>query len=315
MIGLGGRILITGGTGFLGRAIMRRAQRDGWNAEFTVYSRDEYKQMQCRRKYPRANYVLGDVRDFGRLEAAMIGHEIVIHTAAIKFIPEAEFNVSECISVNIEGSQFVTNAAVRANVETVIGISTDKACEPVNTYGMTKALMERLFGEMSRIYGVNGQQFLCVRYGNVIGSTGSVVPLFKQQLEDNGIIQLTNPRMTRYFISCDQAVDIITASISANNGSVLFPTPRSIETGTIAKLIGDNSVKIVGVRPGEKMHEKMVSLQESTRVCSWADNTYYEMLRVGEPATTTKPFELTSETAARIPPWEFRELIEDAESV
>jgi UDP-N-acetylglucosamine 4,6-dehydratase len=312
---LGGKVLITGGTGFLGRAIMRRAQRDGWNDEFTVYSRDEYKQMQCKRKY-RANYILGDIRDYDRLEAAMIGHDTVVHTAAIKFIPEAEFNVAECIAVNIQGSQTVANAAAHANVGMVIGISTDKACEPVNTYGMTKALMERTFGEYSRNYPM-GPAFVCCRYGNVIGSTGSVVPFFKQQLLDQGYITLTDPRMTRYFISCDAAVDLIVAAFKANNGSTIFPAPASVSTNEIAHLLAGedtNKIRVIGLRPGEKMHEHMVSLQESTRVCSWPDNKYYELLRVGEVGDST-PFELTSERAERIPAWRFAELVEDAENV
>lgn len=312
---LNGRVLITGGTGFLGRAIMRRAALDGWNCEFTVYSRDEYKQMQCKRKYKRATYVLGDIQDTQHLQAVMTGHDTVIHTAAIKFIPEAEFNVAECIRVNINGSKSVAEAAIRANVNMVIGISTDKACEPVNTYGMTKALMERLFGEMSRNHAY-GPVFVCCRYGNVIGSTGSVVPLFKQQLEDSGKITLTDPRMTRYFISCDAAIDLILATFKASNGSVIFPTPASIATGEIANLLAKdtNNINIIGVRPGEKMHEKMVSFQESTRVCSWPDNKYYSLARVGDSGNS-HPFELSSETAERIPAWRFGELIADAENV
>jgi UDP-N-acetylglucosamine 4,6-dehydratase/5-epimerase len=177
------RILVTGGTGFLGRGILRHAIRKAWDAEMIVYSRDEYKQDLCREKYPDATYILGDVRDYERLMMATRNVDVIIHTAAIKFIPEAEFNVDECIAVNVEGTRNVLRAAYHNSVGHTIGISTDKACLPINTYGMTKALCERLFGEFSH-------QMFCTmaRYGNVIGSTGSVIPRFQATLKAGGSV-------------------------------------------------------------------------------------------------------------------------------
>src|SRR6266542_5461518 len=189
MYQLAGRVLITGGAGFLGRGIMRHAKRNGSRAEFTIFSRGEQNQALCRQRFPKANYVLGDVCDVDRLALTMLGHDIVIHAAALKFIPEGEFNASECVRVNIDGARSVVAAARMAGVSRVVGISTDKAAQPVNIYGMTKAVMERLFAEAAAAAGRT--IFTTCRYGNVIGSTGSVVPMMMKQWCDNHVIKIT----------------------------------------------------------------------------------------------------------------------------
>ena len=173
------KVLVTGGAGFLGRGLLRHVKRDSLDWEITVYSRDETKQDECRRRYPFARYVLGDVRDVDRLRTVMMGHDIVIHAGALKYIPEAEKNASECVSVNVGGTQAVMRAAEAAGIKHVVGISTDKAVQPVNVYGCSKMAMERLFADTAQFEG--GPEFVCVRYGNVVGSTGSVIPLFKRQ--------------------------------------------------------------------------------------------------------------------------------------
>lgn len=254
------KVLVTGGTGFLGRGLLRRFSQE-W--DITVYSRDEYKQVQCAQRWPDVKYVLGDVTNLERLCNVMRGHDLVIHTAAVKFIPEAELNVNECIDVNVLGSRCVLEAAARCNVETCVTISTDKACQPLNVYGMTKALVERMVGEYAR-YCEGRVKYTACRYGNVIGSTGSVVPLFRQQAETLGEITVTDPDMTRYWITVDEAVNLILDACDAGSGDVVIPTPAAMRIGDIAALF-DVPVKITGVRPGEKRHEQLLHQQESVR--------------------------------------------------
>lgn len=263
-MGLGHRILITGGSGFLGRGIMRQLHDN----EFTVYSRDEYKQDLCRQKFPNARYIIGDVRDVDRLTLAMYDADTVIHAAAMKYIPEAEANVGECININVNGSHAVLQAARAAGVQKVIGISTDKACMPVNTYGITKALMERIFDEQSRYINCS-----CVRYGNVIGSTGSVIPVFERQLREKGFVTVTGPYMTRYWISIDDAVKLILLALDASPGEIVIPMPSAMTTGDLAKSLAGDKIEIIGLRPGEKAHENLLHSQESVRAVK-AGNHY-----------------------------------------
>jgi UDP-N-acetylglucosamine 4,6-dehydratase len=255
------KVFITGGTGFLGRGILRRFSQ---NWDITVYSRDEYKQVQCAQRWPDVKYVLGDVTNQERLTNCMRGADLVIHTAAVKFIPEAELNVNECIDVNVLGSRAVLEAANKCGVPRCVAISTDKACQPLNVYGMTKALVERMVGEYARYAGPAGTQYTACRYGNVIGSTGSVVPLFRQQAETLSEITVTDPDMTRYWITVDEAVNLILDAANAASGDVVIPTPAAMRIGDIAALF-QVPVKVVGVRPGEKRHEQLLHQQESVR--------------------------------------------------
>lgn len=312
---LRGNVLITGGAGFLGRGIMRRAARDNWPCSFTVFSRDEQKQEVCKRRYPDAEYVLGDIRDVDRLALAMRRHGTVIHAAALKYVPEAEFNVNECIGINVGGTQSVIAAARHANVAHTVFISTDKAVEPLNTYGLTKALGERLFAEAAEqdAYVVEYNWHTC-RYGNVIGSTGSVVPLLKQLHARDGSVPITDPSMTRFWISIDDAVDLILSSLNALSGELVVPQPKALSIGDLAKAVCGDDVRmdIVGARPGERKHERLLSTSEGAKAVLNGDG-YYRYHRTYDD--NAEPVALNSRTAELMAPAEFARLAEDAESV
>lgn len=228
-----------------------------------MYSRDEYKQVLVSQRWPDVKYILGDVLNKDRLANCMRGMDLVIHTAAVKFIPEAELNVNEAIDVNVLGTRNVLQACAEWGIEKCVVISTDKACQPLNVYGMTKALCERMVGEYARYY-TGSTQYTACRYGNVIGSTGSVIPLFRQQALVQQEITVTDPEMTRYWITVDQAVDLIIDASMACSGDIVIPTPASMRIGDIAQLMGV-PVKVVGLRPGEKRHEQLLHQQESVR--------------------------------------------------
>lgn len=278
---LKGRILITGGSGFLGRGILRRIRKEKWPAQVTVYSRDETKQFEVKRRFPEANFILGDVRDRDRLDAVMVGHDYVIHAGAVKYIPEAEQNVAETIAVNVDGSLAVARAAARAGVKTVVGVSTDKACSPQNTYGATKMLMERAFSEANTW---SPTRFVTVRYGNVVGSTGSVVPMFLRQIRETGEVRITDPRMTRFWLSIDDAIDLIDRSIQYETlegvrGVTLVPSCPAMSLLDLAQAcwkMSDKSgpVKVyeMGSRPGEKLAESLFNEQEAHLVGSGWDS-------------------------------------------
>lgn len=301
---LHGNILITGGAGFLGRGILARAKREQWPAKFTIYSRDELKQHQCRLKYPDAHYVLGDIRDSDRLSLAMLNQDIVIHAAALKYVPESELNVLESVGINIQGSRTVGMLAGSSenSVHTCVLISTDKAVEPANTYGMTKAVAEKIWYEYSRL--ISEVKYATVRYGNVIGSTGSVVPVFKRQAQVEGRVTATNPAMTRFWIDIDEAINlIIQAIVNAGSGCVTIPNPKSMTlSNLIAAIVPGVPVDVIGMRPGEKLHEKLLSFNESVHVVR-KDRTH-----VYAPDLHDKdlmPYELTSDRAERMTPEQF----------
>lgn len=261
-------VLITGGAGYLGRAIMRWAAVNDPDLNITIYSRDESKHARCKKMFPAHRYVLGDIRDYDRLEAVMVGHDTVIHGGALKYIPQAEINVSECIAVNVDGSRNVARAAMRTGVERVVGISTDKACLPVNVYGLTKLMMERIFQEADRL---SDTQFNLVRYGNVISSTGSVILLFRKQIKESGVITLTDPKMTRFQMTVAEAVNLIMLSLSEDiGGTILIPRMGAMEMGALTEAIikleseyaGKDlgvEVKVIGLRLGEKLHEDLLA--------------------------------------------------------
>lgn len=311
------KVLVTGGAGFLGRGILRRVARGELDWDITCYSRDETKQDECHRKYPFARYVLGDVRNLDRLRMAMIGHDYVIHAAALKYIPEAELNAMECIEVNVHGAEAVIKAAQDSGVQKVVGISTDKACQPVNIYGCTKMLMERMFSEVLYRHP-NSPSLVCVRYGNVVGSTGSVIPLFRRQVEESGRVRITDPRMTRFWMGVDEAIDLIVWALAqCRPGSIAIPTASAMKIIDVAKAAtsDDVEIEIIGERPGEKTHEQLVHYEESVRAIRHSDPPYLELLppgsQVGEAA-----FTLASHSPQH---WmtikEMRRLIADAEEV
>lgn len=313
------KVFITGGAGFLGRAILRQVKRGDLNWDVTVYSRDEAIQKECWMKYPDFHYILGDVRDFDRLGMAMAGQEWVIHAAALKYIPEAELNATECVSVNVDGSRNVLTAARRNDVERVVGVSTDKAVQPVNIYGMTKAMMERLFSEQQQHYQVPA--CVCVRYGNVIGSTGSVLPIFRQQEKDLGKVRITDPTMTRFWMGVDEAISIIETALAPPDdmlasGSSIIPPVRAMTLLDSARAATreDIEVEVIGTRPGEKQHESLLHEQESVRTRAH-DDLFLELLPPGTPAEAA-PFSITSDRPQHLmSPVEMRELIADAEEV
>lgn len=309
------RILITGGTGFLGRGILRRIQREGWESDITVFSRDEYKQDMCRQKYPKARYVLGDVRNSSLLLRTMRDVDLVIHTAAIKYVPESEINVTECLDVNVGGTKRVIECAGATKVPEVVFISTDKAVEPVNVYGATKMICERLVGEAANWY--QGTRFVTTRYGNVVGSTGSVIPIFRQQFKNTGRVQITDISMTRFWISIDEAVDLIEHSLDLMSGMMLIPQAGACSIGDVAEAItGDRSSRdIIGMRPGEKRYESLVHYQESVRV-ETSGKYFYLHPQGNEYKLNNEPFTYVSRTPRSfIGVDELREMIEESEYI
>lgn len=280
---LEGPILITGGAGYLGRGILRRAAEERWPANFTVFSRDEEKQWRLKHRYPHVRCVLGSVEDEHALATVMAGHQTVIHAAAVKFVPEAEFNVVQAFSANAVGTLNVARAAARYDVERAVLVSTDKACLPVNLYGATKMVAEKIWSEAN---GWGDCLFTTARYGNVIGSTGSIVPLFRRQLETAGQVMVTDPAMTRFWMTVDQAVDVIIAAmLEPMAGAVVADPCAAMSIGGLAETIvlesglccgaggGEHSkvcdpaskIVVVGPRPGEKKHEMLVHDYEAPR--------------------------------------------------
>ncbi len=260
------RTFITGGAGFLGSALLGSLKDD----EITVYSRDEAKHARARAQFPNVKFIIGDILDRDRLRAAMTGHDQVIHAAAMKYVPQAETNVREAVRVNIDGSRNVFDAALYTTVTRLVAISTDKACSPVNVYGFTKKIMERLAQEYNT-YG--GTAFNTVRYGNVMASTGSVIPLFRKQARSRKLT-LTDPTMTRFWLTIDQAVDLVHHSLESQTpGTILISRMPSTDMMTIAKaaarlelgaeyLEDRIDIEIIGHRFGEKRHEELVAREE-----------------------------------------------------
>lgn len=305
------KVLATGGAGFLGRAALRRAEALGWDV--TVYSRDETKQELAHRRYPAARMVLGDVRDVDRLADVAVGHDCIVHMAAVKYIPEAEVNAAECLSVNFIGSQAVVAAAKAAGVRRVVAISTDKAVQPVNTYGCSKMAMERLFAEASTPH----TQFNCVRYGNVVGSTGSVIPYFQRQAAEEGRVTVTDPKMTRFWMGVGEAINLIVAALATDYpGSIMIPLVRSMTMQQVVEAVApDVPVEIIGTRPGEKIHERLLHFEESVRVLRSSNG--FELLPPGtEMAPAQDPFTLTSQNPhVFMSVDEMRSLVADAKEV
>lgn len=297
-------VLITGGAGYLGRAILRRAHAEGWDWNITILSRDEAKHIKVKQKYPDVRIIRGDVSgDVDDLTQAFVGHDIVIHAGANKLVDIGESAAFEVVRNNIIGSQNVARAAVRAGVKQVVGISSDKAVQPVNVYGMSKAVMERLFQEAAT-WG--DTDFTCARYGNVVGSTISIVLYFKEQLATLGHIRVTNPDMTRFYMSADEAIDLILGCLDwAGNGSVVIPRMQAMSVADVANLVlgrepgtplVDSRIRIVGARPGEKLHESLLHEQESVRLLSHASvRDYLELRPATEAATNGTPFAITSD--------------------
>jgi UDP-N-acetylglucosamine 4,6-dehydratase/5-epimerase len=256
-------ILITGGTGSFGKRFIAHLLKDYNPKKLIVYSRDELKQFEMQQDYdaPCMRYFLGDVRDKERLKAAMRDVDYVVHAAALKQVPAAEYNPNECIKTNINGAQNVIDAAIEANVSRVIALSTDKAANPVNLYGATKLVSDKLFVAANNIAGAKGPRFAVVRYGNVVGSRGSVVPFYRNLLsQGKTLLPVTHPEMTRFWITLDDGVEFVVQNFQRMQGGEIFvpkiPSIRILDL--VEAMSGTREYELVGIRPGEKLHEVMV---------------------------------------------------------
>jgi UDP-N-acetylglucosamine 4,6-dehydratase/5-epimerase len=257
-------VLITGGTGSFGKRFIDRVFRDHRPNKLVVFSRDELKQFQMRQAYPieqfpHLRFFIGDVRDRDRLYRTFDGIDFVVHAAALKQVPAAEYNPLEAIKTNIHGAANVIDAAIDCGVKRVIALSTDKAANPVNLYGATKLCSDKLFVAANEYSGSHRTRFAVVRYGNVVGSRGSVIPYFLAQ-RSSGRLTITDPRMTRFLITLDHGVEFVLRSLERMAGGEIFvPKIPSVRVTDIARVIGPECVhEVVGIRPGEKLHEVMV---------------------------------------------------------
>jgi len=260
-------ILITGGTGSFGSNFTKYLLKKSKAKKIIVFSRDELKQSKLKSQIQdkRLRFFIGDVRDIERLQRAFSNVDIVIHAAALKQIPSIEYNPIEAIKTNIIGTKNVINAALDNNVEKAMLVSSDKAVNPVNLYGATKLCAEKLFIQANSYSAGKKTRFSCVRYGNVIGSRGSVIPLFLKQ-KDRGILTITDKRMTRFWITLEQSVKFVANCIKKMKGGEIFiPKLPSMKILDLARIIAPEAeIKIIGIRPGEKLHEVLLSPEEAT---------------------------------------------------
>jgi UDP-N-acetylglucosamine 4,6-dehydratase len=308
-------IFVTGGAGTLGRAIAERRKREGWTGKFTVYSRDTHKHEEMARLYPDVNFVQGDIRNPETLFNTMVGHDICLHLAAAKVIPTSEMYSLDTMDNNINGSINVCIQAQRAGIEHVLGISTDKVCHPANAYGATKMLMEKAFHEFSRVQ--SDTQFHLVRYGNVLVSSGSVLEAWAKSKDAGLPIKITDPTMTRFWISPQQAVTLVINSLKLESGMTLIPKAKALSIGKLAlyaigKLAlygqdGGHEIEYVPLRPGEKMHETLLAVEEGFYAVESDDYIFLH------PTTTTRvsaplaPY--SSDIAPELTPEELAELL------
>jgi UDP-N-acetylglucosamine 4,6-dehydratase len=265
---LAGRsVLVTGGTGSFGRQFVSIALKHANPKRLIVLSRDEVKQAEMAHQVgsdPRLRFFLGDVRDRDRLRRAFRGVDVVVHAAALKQVPAAEYNPFEFIKTNIIGAEHVVDAALDAGVGKVVALSTDKAANPINLYGASKLCADKLFVAANSYGGGTGTRFTCVRYGNVVGSRGSVIPLFLER-RTTGVLPITHPDMTRFWITLDQGVTLVLAALGWMRGGEIFvPKIPTMKIVDLARAIAPECrLEVVGVRPGEKLHEVMVPGDES----------------------------------------------------
>jgi len=310
-------ILVTGATGSFGRHFIKTVFEKDNPRRLVVFSRDEQKQFEMQQTFPESEYpiryFIGDVRDRERLFRACAGVDVVIHAAAMKHISSAEYNPTECIATNVLGAQNLIDATIANNVERVVALSTDKAANPINLYGATKLCSDKLFVAANNLAGTHKTRFSVVRYGNVIGSRGSVIPFFKKLVNDGvRTLPVTHPDMTRFVISLDEGVEFVRMAVSEMTGGELFvPKLPSIKILDMIPFLGGGlDYDIVGVRAGEKLHEVMIPMEESRNVIDlgphyviqpafnwWNRDAFLRRVRQTEGAVTIDtPFEYASNT-------------------
>ncbi|ABI66249.1 UDP-N-acetylglucosamine 4,6-dehydratase (inverting) [Maricaulis maris] len=262
----GKTILVTGGTGSFGRKLTETICAEYKPKKLIIFSRDELKQYEMAQDfspsdYPFLRYFIGDVRDASRLDQAMRDVDIVIHAAALKHVPIAEYNPFECIKTNVMGAENVVCAAIKRGVSHVCALSTDKAANPINLYGASKLAADKIFTAAQHMGGEGGPVFSVVRYGNVVGSRGSVIPYFRRLIESGATeLPITDPRMTRFWITLEQGVNFVLSSLSmARGGEIFVPKIPSMSTANLARTMAPHLPhKVIGIRPGEKLHEIMI---------------------------------------------------------
>ncbi len=314
-------VLVTGGTGSFGRAFVRRLLSDCGPRKVIVFSRDEQKHfsMQSELSDPRLRFFVGDVRDKARLMRALVGVDVVVHAAAMKHVPIAEYNPLEAIRTNIDGAANLIDAALERHVARVVALSTDKAVNPVNLYGATKLCMEKLLVAANSYAGGHRTRFDLVRYGNVVGSKGSVVPLFVKQREQ-GTLSLTDPNMTRFWITMDQAIDLVLLALhDARGGEVFVPRIPACTLHVLAEAVAPGVAReVLGVRPGEKIHEALITPDEARSVAEYPNHYIIQPTFPwwgGQPRTDGRSvpagFGFTSDIARMMGVSEVRALLKD----
>ena len=293
------KVLITGGTGTIGKELLKHFYKE-W--EIYVLSRDELKQAQLKALYPDVHFIIGDIRDYQTVFRAMRGIETVIHAAAMKRIEVCEINPIEAVKTNILGTENVVFAAKERGIKKLISISTDKGVEPVNVYGMTKAIQEKV---------VIAEGYNCVRYGNVFGSRGSVIPLFIEQAKNKQPLTVTDPEMTRFILTTEEAINLIMFALNSSmEGKVFVKKSPAAKIGDIAEVFKEKynlSIKIIGKMVGEKEHEMLISHEETTRLKDLGE--YFEI----SPIPLSLPYGVpyTSETTSRLSKKEISKLLDD----
>jgi UDP-N-acetylglucosamine 4,6-dehydratase len=295
-------VLITGGTGSFGKKCVEMLLKHHTPKRLIVLSRDEQKHVDMQRalfptdKYPMMRYFVGDVRDLPRLMRAMRGVDYVIHAAAMKHVDVAEYNPQECIATNIGGAENVINAAIDCGVKKVVALSTDKAASPINLYGATKLASDKLFVAANNLAGAGGPRFAVVRYGNVVGSKGSVIPFFLKKKVD-GVLPITDPRMTRFWITLEQGVKLVLKAFETmQGGEILIPKiPSTTITDLATAMAPECEQKVIGIRPGEKLHECMITADDARYTIDCGD--YY----VIEPALSWWKGSQSTREGVRVP--------------
>lgn len=274
----GKSVFVSGGTGSFGRSFIRSLLKRYQPKRVVVFSRDELKQYEMQQEFnaPCMRYFLGDVRDADRVQQALRGIDLVVHAAALKQVPAAEYNPTECIRTNVGGAENIINGAIANGVQKVVALSTDKASSPINLYGATKLLSDKLFVAANNITGDHQTRFAVVRYGNVVGSRGSVLPFFRKLLADGAReLPITDARMTRFWITLDQGVDFVMRSFERMQGGELFvPKIPSARITDLAEALAPGLPhRLVGIRPGEKLHEMMISRDDSSH--TWEFDSHF----------------------------------------